>query len=353
MATLSLFPLRITTTTILELYNTCPYKLQKLVIEGWSKSIYNNHLVFGGEFAAALELTRRAYYYDCKVAEESIAIGLNYIVEHFGETFQPSNFNEDIKSPAKMQEVFQKYFEEFPLDSDITPYVLPNEDLSVECRFTVELPILHPELGVPILLSIKPDMLGLDARQVLNLIDEKTASQSGMSDMAKTTDKYRSRYQFMLYTSVVNQHPEYFGETKVKQAKVRRVVITKTKLVDSKKENKGKIPRNVQVVEEYSFEIDRWLQKTVWEETLLIVQEMVDSYKAYKEDKPYAFRRRRGNCEQFFNPCELTLHCTSGAAQDMERLGYVQVWKDKDAGVLIPLKEKLVELKLMGEVDGV
>lgn len=352
MTTLNLFPLRITTTTILELYNQCPYKLQKLVIEGWSKSIYNNHLVFGGEFAAALELTRRAYYYDCLSAEESITIGLNYIVEHFGETFQPSNFNEDIKTPAKMQEVFQKYFEEFPLDSDILPYLLPNEDLSVECRFTVELPILHPELGVPILLSIKPDMLGLDARQVLNLIDEKTASQSGMSDMAKTTDKYRSRYQFMLYTSVVNQNPDYFGDTKVKQAKVRRVVITKTKLVDSKKENKGKIPRNVQVVEEYSFEIDRWLQKTVWEETLIIVQEMVDSYKAYKEGKPYAFRRRRGNCEQFFNPCELTLHCTSGAAQDMERLGYVQMWKDKDEGVLIPLKEKLVELNLLGEENG-
>jgi hypothetical protein len=349
---LSLFPLRITTTTVLEMYNRCPYLLQKLVIEGWSKSIYNIHLLFGGEFAGALELTRRAYYYDCKTAEESIAIGLNHIVEHFAEVFQASNFHEDIKTPAKCQEVFEQYFREFPLDDDITPYVLPNGELSVECRFTVELPILHPELGVPILLSVKPDMLGFDARQILNLIDEKTASQSGMSDMAKTTDKYRSRYQFMLYTSVINQHPEYFGETKVKQAKVRRVVITKTKLVDSKKENKGKIPRNVQVVEEYSFEIDRWLQKTVWEETLLIVQEMVDSYKAYKEGKPYAFRRRRGNCEQFFNPCELTLHCTSGAAQDMERLGYQQMWKDKDEGILIPLKEKLVELNLLGEENG-
>lgn len=346
---LSLFPLRVTTTTVLELYNTCPYKLQKLIIEGWNKSTYNNHLVFGGEFAAALELTRRAYHYDCLPAKESIALGLNYIVEHFGEVFQPSNFHEDLKTPAKCQEVFQRYFEEYPLDSDLTPYVLPNGELSVECSFTVELPILHPDLGVPILLSVKPDMLGLDSREVLNLIDEKTASQSGMADMAKTTDKYRGRYQFMLYTSVVNQHPEYFGETKIKQAKIRRVVITKGKLIDAKKSNTGKIPNSTQVVEEYSFEIDRWLQQTVWEETLLIVQEMVDCYKAYKEGKPYAFRRRRGNCEQFFNPCELTLHCTSGAAQDMERLGYIQQWRDKDLGITIPLKDKLIELNLWRE----
>jgi hypothetical protein len=340
--TLSLFPLRITTTTILELYNQCPYKLQTLVIEGWTKSIYNNHLLFGSEFASALETTRKAYYYDCLPAKQSIDLGLQQILNTFAVTFEPSGFNNDIKTPSRMQEVFTRYFEEYPLDNDITPYVLPTGDLSVECSFVVELPYLHPELGVPILLSIKPDMLGIDSRDILNLVDEKTASQSGMNDMIKSTSMYRSRIQFMLYTSVINQHPEHFGTVKVTQTKVRRVVMTKSKLMDKT----GSIPKNSQVVEEYSFEVDRWLQGEVWEETLLIVEEMLESYTKYKQGVKHAFRRRRGNCEKFFSPCELTMYCTSGAAQDLERNGYVQMWRDKDTGESMPMRDKRKQLGL-------
>ncbi len=341
-STVSLFPLRITTTTILELYNQCPYKLQTLVIEGWTKSIYNNHLLFGSEFASALETTRKAYYYECLSATESIDLGLQQILNTFAVTFEPSGFNNDIKTPSRMQEVFTRYFEEYPLDNDITPYVLPAGDLSVECSFIVELPYLHPELGIPILLSIKPDMLGIDSRDILHLVDEKTASQSGMNDMVKSTSMYRSRIQFMLYTSVINQHPEHFGTAKVTQTKVRRVVMTKSKLMDKT----GCIPKNSKVVEEYSFEIDKWLQGEIWEETLLIVEEMLESYSKYKQGVKHAFRRRRGNCERFFNPCELTMYCTSGSAQDLERDGYIQMWRDKDKNEQRPMREQRILLGL-------
>jgi hypothetical protein len=185
-------------------------------------------------------------------------------------------------------------------------------------------------------------MLGIDSRDILNLVDEKTASQSGMDDRVKSTSMYRSRIQFMLYTSVINQHPEHFGSTKVTQTKVRRVVMTKSKLMDKT----GSIPKSSQVVEEYSFEVDRWLQGEVWEETLLIVEEMLESYSKYKQGVKHAFRRRRGNCERFFNPCELTMYCTSGSAQDLERNGYTQIWRDKDLNISMPMRDKRIELGL-------
>ncbi len=344
--TLSFFPLQLSTTQDVEVYNRCPYLWSKFRIEWWRRYTYNNHIEFGKEFASALETTRKAYYKECLTAQDSINLGLQQILETFGETFQPSSFNEDIKTPAKMQEVFVKYFEEFPLDSDLTPFLLPNGELSVEQRYDIELPYLHPELNVPLILSAKPDILGIDSNGNVCLVDEKTASQSGMADMVKSTDKYRTRNQFVQYTTLINNN-NLLGEGKrITQAKVRRVVITKIKLIDSSKANKGLIPKTSKVVEEYSFDIDRWYQDTWWNTTLDIVGEMLESYKKYKENDTMAFRRRYGNCESFFNPCELTQHCTSGAAQAMERLGYAQLWHDKDANITLPLVDKRKELNL-------
>ena len=337
---LNLFPLRLSTTQDIELYNQCPYKWLTLRCQYWTKYSYNNHLEFGKEFASALQTTRQAYYYDLKPAKESIDLGLQQILDTFAVTFLEGS--SDLKTPAKMQEVFARYFVEYPLDNDIVPFILPNGELSVEQSFDIELPFLHPELNVPLIISAKPDLIGKDNRGDIHLVDEKTASQSGLSDVVKSTDKYRTRNQFVQYVTLLNRN-NLTGEDKIKQVDIRRVVITKTKLVDRKT---GLIPKEANVVESYKFTIDEWFQKEWWYTTLDLVAEMLEAYEKHTKGRDRAFPRKYGNCEQFFNPCELTHHCSSGAAQDLERMGYTQIWRDKDLNISMPMKDKRIELGL-------
>ena len=338
---LNLFPLRLSTTQDFELYNQCPYKWLKLRCEYWTQYTYNNHIEFGKEFAAALQTTRQAYYYDLLPAKEAINLGLQQILDTFAINFEEANINEDLKTPSKMQEVFERYFIEYPLDQDIVPFILPNGNLSVEQSFDVELPFIHPELGVPLIISAKPDLIGMTNRGEVVLVDEKTAGQSGLSNIVKTTDKYRVRNQFIQYVTLLNRN-NLTGENKIKHVDVRRVVITKTKL-NSKT---GGIPKDSQVIESYKFGVDEWFQTEWWYTTLELVEEMLATYRRHTNGATRAFQRRYGNCEQFFNPCELTHHCSNGSTQDLERMGYEQIWRDKDTGDSMPMKAKRISLGL-------
>lgn len=337
---LNLFPLRLSTTQDFELYNQCPYKWLTLRCEYWTKYSYNNHIEFGKEFAAALQTTRQAYYYELKPAQEAINLGLQQILDTFAVIFQEGS--SDLKTPAKMQEVFARYFVEYPLDNDIVPFILPNGELSVEQSFDIELPFLHPELNVPLIISAKPDLIGIDTRGDVYLVDEKTASQSGLNDVVKSTDKYRTRNQFIQYVTLLNRN-NLTGTDKIKHVDVRRVVITKTKLNDRKT---GLIPKDATVVESYKFNIDEWFQTEWWYTTLELVEEMLAAYDKHTKGATRAFQRRYGNCEQFFNPCELTHNCSSGSAQDLERMGYIQQWRDKDTGESMPMRDKRISLRL-------
>jgi len=117
---------------------------------------------------------------------------------------------------------------------------------------------------------------------------------------------------------------------------VRRVVITDGKLFDKSRANYGNIPKNSNIVEQYEFAIDEWYQKTWWENTLKLVEEMLASYMNYSGLK-VPFRRAYGNCERYFRPCALTAHCTSSSFQDLYQLGYEQKVYDKESATHIPL----------------
>jgi len=75
---------------------------------------------------------------------------------------------------------------------------------------------------------------------------------------------------------------------------------------------------------------------------------MLEMYSKYVEGflPSRAFRRRYGNCERYFTPCQFTEHCTDGAQQDLSRLEYVQEYRDKDTGEVKLLKDKLIELNI-------
>jgi len=353
MDTLNLFPLRLSTTQDLEVANRCFYLWFIQRVEWWTKYEPNIHLTFGQDFAGAMQVTLVAYHRDLKTEEEAIALGLQYILDTYAETFALSDWHEEVKSPAKMQEVFKRYFEEFPLDSDLTPFMVSEDEISVEQSYEIELPYLHPELGIPLILSIKPDMIGFDINtMVCTLKDEKTAGQSGLGKDggAKQTDKYRTKNQFVQYATIWNKFIkdrldlQKGRNYEIKQVHVRRVVITKGGLVDPKT---GLIPSNKKVVENYTFGIDRWYQQEWWETTLHLVREMLECYERLTfSDPSRAFRRSYGNCEQFFSPCHLTGHCTDGTKQDLQRLGYQQLVYDKETGESISLAERRKQLNL-------
>jgi len=234
MTTLNLFPQHLSTTQDIEVFNRCPYLWYTTRVARWCKPTYNNHLVFGAEFAKAREITLKAYHEECLTSEDAINKGLKYIAEHFATIFEPSSMNNDIKTPAKMEEVFTRYCqEEFPLDSDLTPFVLPNGNISVEQSFIIDLPYLHPQTGEPLRISAKPDLLGYDNNGICTLLDDKTASSTGMNDVVKTTNILRTQNQFIQYATLLNKH-KLIGNNKITQVKVRKIVVTKTKLEDRK-----------------------------------------------------------------------------------------------------------------------
>jgi hypothetical protein len=355
---LTLFPHRLSTTQDFEIYNRCSYQWFLSRCAYFTKYAYNIDLEFGGEFASAIEKVRVAYYKDGKSAEEALTIGINNIRDNFAINFAESNIADTLKTPEKMMEVLRAYFEEYPLDSTaIVPFELPNGEISVEQTFDIELPFLHPETSKPLVMSVKPDLIGMDRQGKFVLVDEKTSKQTGMNDYDKTVDCYRTKNQFVQYVFGINHNKEKFGDLKVTHMVIRRVVIT------------AKAMKDMHVVEEYEFIIDEWFQQEWWRNTLLLVEQMLSTYKKYrqeaigeytgvtfknstpefifKESLPNnPFRKSYGNCEAFFKPCKFTGHCSSGSGQDLQALGFEQKVYDKETGTSIPLSEARKQLGL-------
>jgi len=337
---LTLFPHRLSTTQDFEIYNRCAYQwfLQRCAY--WTKYAYNIDLEFGGEFASAIEKVRVAYYKEGLNAEDALRIGLNNIRDNFAVNFAESNISDTLKTPEKMLEVLRAYFTEYPLDSTaIVPFELPNGEISVEQTFDIVLPFNHPETGKPLVMSVKPDLIGMDAYGKFVLVDEKTSKQTGMNDYSKTVDCYRTKNQFVQYVFGINHNKDKFGDLNVTHMVIRRVVVT------------AKAMKDMQVVEEYEFNIDEWYQAEWWRNILVLVEEMLASYALYKASHEYAtgnisFRRSYGNCEAFFKPCKFTNHCTSQEGQDLQKLGFEQKVYDKETGASIPLVEARKQLGL-------
>jgi hypothetical protein len=316
----------------------------------WVKYAYNIDLEFGGEFASAIEKVRVAYYKEGKSTDEALAIGLLHVRDNFSVSFAESNIADTLKTPEKMSEVLRAYFQEYPLDSTaIVPFELSDGSISVEQTFDIELPFNHPETGKPLVMSVKPDMIGMDSHGKFVLVDEKTSKQTGMNDYTKTVDCYRTKNQFVQYVFGINRNKEKFGDLNVTHMVIRRVVVT------------AKAMKDMNVVEEYEFNIDSWYQQEWWNNTLAMVADMLANYNkfslinprevdefpdmAFKNSqppsdyKPIPFRKSYGNCEQFFKPCKFTNHCTSKEGQDLQAQGFEQKVFNKETKNEIPLVE--------------
>ena len=375
----TLFPSTLSTTRDIEVFNSCNYKWFVSRCQRYSKYAYNNDLEAGSEFAKAVELTRTAFYKQGLSEEEAVELGAKLIIEEFGEKYFNQNkpkevkeeksvddlldsycdapttvevkevtpFQDELKTPAKLEEVFRRMFKEHPMEAEsITPFEMEDGTLSVEQNFSVTLPFNNPDTGEPLVLKCLLDMLGMK-NGVIYVVDEKTC-KSVLTDAIKQADLLRTQNQFVQYVTVANMNKDKFGASEdlsVTHVRINRCKIKKT------------YAKNEEVVVPYDFIVDVWFQKTWWNNLLYIIEDMIIKYREFKEaiDNPFynnnvIFPRAYGSaCTLFFSPCKFTYHCTSGNAQNLEEQGFKQVVCDSSTGykeipLITYLKDKQNEL---------
>jgi hypothetical protein len=173
------------------------------------------HLHAGAAYAKGLEIMRRSFYQDNRSAEDSLADGIEALFISYGDFQCPDN---SPKTAERMAGAMEFYTSQYPLESDyITPYIAGGE-ASLEFTFAIELPIMHPETGEPIIYAGRFDMLAM-YNDMLVVYDDKTTSQLG----GGWASKWRINSQFTGYTWAAKQYG-----FDVKAVVVRGVSILKT-----------------------------------------------------------------------------------------------------------------------------
>jgi hypothetical protein len=224
---------------------------------------------------------------------------------------------ETLKSPERMGLALKEYFRYFPLDNEeVIPAQLEDGTYAIEHKFTVELPILHPELGVPLIFKGKLDMLAQSMGRIY-IEDEKTtkAIKSNEADLLATAG------QFIGYAWLAREK----GIITV-GAKVRKIAI-------QVKEIK---------CEEIEIPITDYMINLWYESMLSKVTEMVEKYKATMEDnsfKSHFVPDFQHGCTSFFRPCSFQDGCKSKYGENFISSNYEQLVWDSESRKEIPLTE--------------
>jgi hypothetical protein len=241
----------------------------------------NVHLHAGKAWAEGLEIARRCFYELKMPARESVATGLNALIQSYGDFEAPSHGSGNAKSLDRMIEAFSYYFTCFPLETDpVQPYTPPGGKPMIEFSFTLPLAddLLHPETGEPILYTGRADMVGTYAGAV-SVYDDKTTSALG----ASWANQWLLRAQFTGYCWAARQF-----NIPVTQVVIRGIAILKTQF------NHAQVitHRSDHLVDEWHFQIQRDIRRAIscWKEGY---------YDANLSDSCSGF----GSCA-FLQPCQ-------------------------------------------------
>ena len=183
--------------SIREAFFTCPHKAYRSYFEHWKSTRESIHLIAGAAFAKGLEVARKSFFERKVSSEDSVALGVQALLEHFRQITETTgrDFDSEDKNPDRIAGALEFYFQNYPLGNDgLVPATLPDGSIGIECSFVEELPILHPQTDKPILFSGRADMLAEYAGG-LYLIDEKTTKSLG----ATWIHKWDMRGQFSGY----------------------------------------------------------------------------------------------------------------------------------------------------------
>ncbi len=225
--------------TMLGAFRSCPQKMFRTYVEHWKPKSESVHLIAGGAFAKGIEVARQAYYIHDHNQEDSIAMGMQALLEAYGDFDPPAD---SAKSPTRMAGALEFYFENYPLDAaSAVPLTFPDGRKAIEFSFAEPLEIMHPVTGDPILYTGRCDMIA-DFCGGQYTVDEKTTSQLG----ASWPKQWEMRSQFTGYQWAANR-----AGLNVQGTLVRGVSILKTKYDHLQ-----------HVTYRSPYEVARWLDQT-------------------------------------------------------------------------------------------
>jgi len=279
---------------------------------------YERNLDFGGAFAEALYLARKAYYIKLVSRKEAEEEATDYVDTIFSPLFskemaerkKDGRKEERIKTPERLQHLLELYFSRFQFGKEnIAPFLL-NDEISAEQVVKIE---LFPEVN----LAVKPDMIAIKADGSYSiLLDEKTVGNA-----AKETSwpeyVYMARPQFNLYSYVLNEAQKR-GELNIppiKEMEVRRAVIQPT------------LTSAGDYVHPINYALDEGLLEEVFTDFFYITERRLESFNAFKDEEiehvfdavktsrgllSKYFRKNWEMCYQYGKPCPLIEHCTVG-----------------------------------------
>ena len=230
------------------------------------KSPYPNvHLHAGKAWASALEVTRMAFYGDKLPALDAKALGLQELLNSYGDFSPPTYGSGAQKSLERMVEAFAYYFEAFPLESDpVQPYYRADGRPMVEFNFACPIDqenLLHPQTGEPILYAGRADMVATYAGS-LSIYDDKTASQLG----ASWGNNWLRRSQFGAYAWAAGEYG-----MPINQIVVRGIAILKT-TINHQQVITHRLPHHIkewhsQVIRDIKRAIQMW-ESDIWDKDL-------------------------------------------------------------------------------------
>jgi len=201
----------------------CPRKAYWAYVEHFkSRGEESVHLHAGKAWASALEAARLCFYGEGRSEAEAKAVGLQVLIEEYGDFQPPDRGSGSAKSLDRLIEAFSYYFLAFPLATDpVQPYVGRNGKPMVEFSFALPLDterLLHPETGEPIIYAGRADMIATYAGS-LSVYDDKTTSALG----ASWANQWNRRSQFTAYSWAAREYG-----IPVSQVVVRGIAILKT-----------------------------------------------------------------------------------------------------------------------------
>jgi hypothetical protein len=157
-------------------FKACPHKFYFTYICSYKPKGQSVHLHAGAAFAEGMKVARTEFFVNGRSADESVALGLQALLEFYGDFQCPPD---SAKSAERMSGAFEFYFERYPLGGDGTePITFPGGRRGIEFSFAEPLPIINPSTGDPLIYSGRMDAI-LSALGGIFLCDEKTTTQLG------------------------------------------------------------------------------------------------------------------------------------------------------------------------------
>jgi hypothetical protein len=230
---------------------SCGRKAELEYFEHWKPIAANVHLHAGASFAQGLEASRRAWhlaYMPHITEEEAIAIGIEALMEYYGDFTPPEGSS---KTLERMAGALEFYFDRYPLSLDPAQPILLGDKRAIEFSFAEPLPIRHPESGEPLIWCGRADQIVSYAGGVY-ISDEKTTTSLGPS----WSRQWDLRSQFSGYCWAARR-----AGIRVDGVLVRGISILKTKYETAEA-----------ITYRPEWQVERWLAQTLEDIEDAIVQ---------------------------------------------------------------------------------